>query len=63
MLSNRAMGNGFIALGGVLLLIALATVAIGPSFVRDRCRRYCWLYDLLTHVIGSTSATVLTGLV
>jgi hypothetical protein len=61
MFGAKFAGNGFLVVGLVLLLPALASFTVGQSAIRADCRRYCWVFDIASHLFGTTVAVYLSG--
>jgi hypothetical protein len=62
MFRARFASNGFLVVGLMLLLPALASITVGESAIRADCRRYCWVFDIASHLFGTTVAVYLSGI-
>ena len=50
-MSDKGLSNGFIFLGGILLIPAMGAL-LGDTTLQGTCRRYCWVYVLAKWIIG-----------
>jgi len=59
-LTKRTIGNGALAIGVLLLAVAVAKfLAMQPA--REPCNRFCFVYDLLAHFFGVQFANASSG--
>lgn len=62
MLKKRTIGNGSLAIGLLLLAVALAKL-LATEPARGPCKSLCFAYDLLAHFFGMHFANAASGLV
>jgi hypothetical protein len=60
LLTKRTIGNGSLAIGVILLALAVAKF-LTTQPAREPCNRFCFGYDLLAHFFGVQFANATSG--